>query len=149
MVFCVDEFRPLNLQPRPGRRENKEPGRAPRRRMRATYTRLAGVRHLFAAYGAGRGQAYVHIKLRKTRARFLEFCRYLCTLYPSSTQDRDHLRQLQPPPGHQAGHQGRDVGHGGQRRDRLYADEFILVSRTEAQFTALRYFALALRTVKN
>ena len=155
MIFCVDEFGPLNLQPRPGRQwtavsgKGKEPGRAPRPRMRATYTRTSGVRHLFAAYELGEDKLHGHIKPRKTRARFLEFCRYLCTLYPSSTQDRDHLRQLQPPPGHQAGHQGRDVGHGGQRRDRLYADEFILVSRTEAQFTALRYFALALRTVKN
>ena len=27
-----------------------------------------------------------HIKPRKTRARFLEFCRYLRSLYPSSTR---------------------------------------------------------------
>jgi len=45
VIFCVDEFRPLNLQPRPGRQraaaggKTKEPGRAPRRRMRVTYTR--------------------------------------------------------------------------------------------------------------
>ena len=37
---------------------------------------------------------------------------------------------------------GRDLGEGEQRRDRLYADEFVLVNRIEAQFTALRYFAL-------
>ena len=55
VVFCVDEFGPLGLQPRPGRQwaavsgKGKEPGRAPRPRMRATYTRTAGVRHLFAA----------------------------------------------------------------------------------------------------
>ncbi len=55
VVICVDEFGPLNLQPRPGRQwaavsgQNKQPGRAPRRRRRATYTRTAGVRHLFAA----------------------------------------------------------------------------------------------------
>jgi transposase len=42
VVLCVDEFGPLNLQPRPGRQwaaiggKGKEPGRAPRRRMRAT-----------------------------------------------------------------------------------------------------------------
>ena len=39
MIFCVDEFGPLNLQPRPGRQwaavsgKGKEPGRAPRPRM--------------------------------------------------------------------------------------------------------------------
>jgi two-component system sensor histidine kinase KdpD len=29
---------------------------------------------------------------------------------------------------------------GGQRRGRLYDDEFVLVNHIEAQFTALRYF---------
>jgi hypothetical protein len=59
VVFCVDELGPLNLQPRPGRQwaavsgKSKEPGRAPRPRMRATYTRTAGVRHLLAAYELG------------------------------------------------------------------------------------------------
>jgi transposase len=86
VVFCVDEFGPLNLQPRPGRQwapvsgKNKEPGRAPRRRLRATYKRTAGVRHLFAAYELGEDKLYGHIKPRKTRTRFLEFCRYLRSL---------------------------------------------------------------------
>ena len=45
VIFCPDESRPLNLQPRPGRQraatsgKGKEPGRAPRRRPRATYKR--------------------------------------------------------------------------------------------------------------
>jgi hypothetical protein len=56
VVFCVDEFGPLNLQPRPGWQwaavsgKNAEPGRAPRPRRRATKSRTAGVRHLFAAW---------------------------------------------------------------------------------------------------
>ena len=88
VVICADEFGPLNLQPRPGRQwaaiggKGKEPGRPPRRRMRATYTRTQGVRHLFAAYDLGEDKLYGHIKPRKTRARFLEFCRYLRSLYP-------------------------------------------------------------------
>jgi transposase len=59
VIFCLDEFGPLNLQPRPGRQwaavggKHKEPGRARRRRLRATYTRTAGVRHLFAALELG------------------------------------------------------------------------------------------------
>jgi hypothetical protein len=79
---------PLNLQPRPGRQwapvsgKNKEPGRAPRRRMRAACTRTAGVRHLFAACELGEDKLFGHIKPRKTRTRFLEFCRYLRSLYP-------------------------------------------------------------------
>ena len=92
VIFCVDEFGPLNLQPRPGRQwaaiggKGKEPGRAPRPRMRATYTRKARVRHLFAACELGEDKLYGHIKPRKTRARFLEFCRYLRSLYPVTSR---------------------------------------------------------------
>ena len=88
VVVCVDEFGPLNLQPRPGRQwaaisgNAKEPGREPRPRMRATYNRTGGVRHLFAAYDLGRDRLYGHIKPRKTRTRFLEFCQYVRNLYP-------------------------------------------------------------------
>ncbi len=92
VIFCVDEFGPLNLQPRPGRQwaavsgKSKEPGREPRPRMRATYTRTEGVRHLFAAYKLGEDKLFGHVKPRKTRARFLEFCRYLRSLYPAATR---------------------------------------------------------------
>jgi hypothetical protein len=88
----VDEFGPLNLQPRPGRQwaavsgKRKEPGRAPRPRLRATYTRTAGVRHLFAAYELGEDKLFGHIKPHKTRGRFLEFCRYLRSLYPADVR---------------------------------------------------------------
>ena len=90
----MDEFGPLNLQPHPGRQwaavsgKGKEPGRAPRPRMRATYTRTAGVRHLFAAYDLGDDKLYGHVKPRKTRARFLAFCRYLRSLHPPSSGSR-------------------------------------------------------------
>jgi transposase len=55
VIFCVDEFGPLNLQPRPGRQwaaiggKYKEPGRAPRWRLRAT-----GGRHVTVAPETGR-----------------------------------------------------------------------------------------------
>jgi hypothetical protein len=61
------------------------------------------VRHLFAAYELGEDKLYGQIKPRKTRTRFLEFCRYLRSLYPAGCS---------------------------------------WLSRIEAQFTALRYFAL-------
>jgi hypothetical protein len=50
--------------------------------MRATYTRTQGVRHLFAAYDLSRDKLYGHVKDRKTRREFLEFCRYIRSLYP-------------------------------------------------------------------
>ena len=88
VVLCLDEFGPLNLQPHPGRHwaerggKHKDPSRGPRPRRRATYTRPHGVRHLFAAYDLGRDKLYGHIKPKKNRTRFLEFCRYLRSLYP-------------------------------------------------------------------
>jgi hypothetical protein len=88
VIFCVDEFGPLNLQPGPGRQwapvsgKGRDPARAPRRRMRATYHRTEGVRHLLAAYELGEDKLFGHVKPRKTRTRFLEFCRYLRSLYP-------------------------------------------------------------------
>ena len=88
VVFCVDEFGPLNLQPRPGRQWARrggiarEPGEAPRRRLRATYHRTGGVLHLFAALELGSDTMYAHIKKRKRRGAFLQFCRYLRSLHP-------------------------------------------------------------------
>src|SRR5690242_14738274 len=88
VVFCLDEFVPLNLQPHPGRQwaerggKHKDPQREPRPRRRATYTRRHGVRHLFAAYDLGKDRLYGHIKPKKNRIRLLESCRYLRSLYP-------------------------------------------------------------------
>lgn len=44
------------------------------------------MRHLFAAYELGEDKLFGHVKPRKTRARFLEFCRYLRSLYPPSVR---------------------------------------------------------------
>lgn len=87
VVFCMDEFGPLNLQPHPGRQwaelggKHKDPERDPRLRRRATYTRPYGVRHLFAAYDLGKNKLYGHIKKTKNRSKFPEFCRYMRSLY--------------------------------------------------------------------
>ncbi len=89
VVICMDEFGPLNLLPRPGKqwapmavKGGEAAGTSRRRRRRATYTRTKGVRHLMAAYDLGRDKIYGHIKMNKDRSTFLEFCRYLRTLYP-------------------------------------------------------------------
>ena len=88
VIFCMDEFGPLNLIPHPGRQwaerggRHKDPDREPRRRRRATYNRYGGVRHLFAALDLAKDKLYGHIKPVKRRTQFLEFCRYLRTLYP-------------------------------------------------------------------
>jgi hypothetical protein len=147
VVFCVDEFGLLNLQPRPGRHwaaiggKSKEPGRAPRPRLRATYTRTAGVRHLFAAYDLHEDKLYGHIKPRKTRARFMQFCRYLRSLYPPATRIAIICDNYSPYLTTAQRRPGRDMGHGEQRRTRLHPDQFVLV-KPHPRFTALRYFAL-------
>jgi hypothetical protein len=81
--------------------KGKEPGRAPRPRLRAAYTRKAGVRHLFAACELGEDKLYGRIKPRKTRARFLEFCRYLRSLHPSSARIAVICDNFQPQGGGQ------------------------------------------------
>jgi transposase len=148
VIFCVDEFGPLNLQPRPGRQwaaiggKGKEPGRAPRPRLRATYTRTAGVRHLFAAYELGEDKLYGHIKPRKTRARFLEFCRYLRSLYPVTTRIAIICDNFSP---HLTTAKDTRVGTWAKAANVEIAytpTNSSWLNRIEAQFTALRYFTL-------
>jgi len=144
----VDEFGPLNLQPRPGRQwaavsgKGKEPGRAPRPRMRATYTRTAGVRHLFAAYELGEDKLFGHIKPRKNRARFLEFCRYLRSLYPPHVRIAIICDNFSP---HLTTRKDKRVGQWAAANNTEIAytpTNSSWLNRIEAQFTALRYFAL-------
>jgi transposase len=97
VIFCMDEFGPLNLQPHPGRQwaersgRHKDPDRDPRPRRRATYTRPHGVRHLFGAYDLAKDQLYGHIKKTKNRSKFLEFCRYLRSLHPMDLASRSSV----------------------------------------------------------
>jgi transposase len=148
VIFCVDEFGSLNLQPRPGRHwaaisgKNAEPGRAPRPRMRATYHRTGGIRHLFAAYELGQDKLYGHIKPCKTRARFLEFCRYLRSLYPLDVRIAIICDNFSP---------HLTTAKDGRIGDWATANNTELaytpagsswLNRIEAQLTALRYFTL-------
>lgn len=73
-VICVDEFGPLNLQPRPGR--GWFPRRRPRR-LRATYNRTQGVRHMLAALDLATGKIYYRIRDRKRSIEFLAFLKTL------------------------------------------------------------------------
>ena len=61
-VLCADEFGPLNLQPRPGRawRAAGHPAR-----LRATYRRTRGVRHMIAALDLATGKMTYRIGERK------------------------------------------------------------------------------------
>ena len=79
--ICVDEFGPLNLQPRsghclagPGKRLD---------RLRATYHRGGGVRHLLAAYDLETDRLFGIFSARKTWREFLKFLKWLRHRYPS------------------------------------------------------------------
>lgn len=62
-VLCLDEFGPLNLQPRLG--HGWHPMHRPVR-FRATFSRHAGVRHLLAAYDPSDGTLLGHLRDHKT-----------------------------------------------------------------------------------
>lgn len=79
-VICVDEFGPLNLQPRPGR--GWFPTGQPRR-LRATYTRTGGVRHMFAALDLTSGQMFYRFRDHKRWPEFLDFCKQLRRRFPA------------------------------------------------------------------
>jgi transposase len=79
-VICVDEFGPLNLQPRPGR--GWFPSARPAR-LRATYHRTGGVRHMFAALDLASGQMFYRFRDRKRWQEFLAFLRQLRARFPT------------------------------------------------------------------
>ena len=148
VVFCMDEFGPLNLQPHPGRQwaprvTGSGSTAAPRRRRRrATYTRPHGVRHLLAGYDLSTDRLYGHVKTRKSRTEFLSFCRYLRSLHPADVRIAIVLDNFSP---HLSTTADTRVG------DWALANNVELayvpfygswLNRIEAQFAALRYFAL-------
>ncbi len=73
-MLCLDEFGPLNLQPRLG--HGWHPLTKPAR-FRATYKRTAGVRQLVAAYDPATGALYGHLHDRKTWRQIRELLRSL------------------------------------------------------------------------
>jgi transposase len=148
VVICLDEFGPLNLQPHPGRQwaaaaaGKGDPARPRRRRRRATYKRPHGVRHLLAGYDLSTDRLYGHVKTRKGRTEFLAFCRYLRSLHPPETRIAIVLDNFSP---HLSTRTDDRVGQwaAANNVELAYVPFYgSWLNRIEAQFTALRYFAL-------
>ena len=148
VVICMDEFGPLNLQPHPGRQwapvaaGKGDPAAPRRRRMRATYTRPHGVRHLLAGYDLSTNKLYGHVKVRKGRTEFLAFCRYLRSLHPPEVRIAIVLDNFSP---HLSTKKDARVGEwaAANNVELAYVPFYgSWLNRIEAQFTALRYFAL-------
>jgi len=148
VVICFDEFGPLNLQPHPGRQGAPAavgPGsqdQPRRRRRRATYKRPHGVRHLLAGYDLSTDRLYGHVVSRKGRTEFLAFCRYLRSLYPDHVRIAIVLDNFSP---HLSTPVDTRVGDWAKANnvELAYVPFYgSWLNRIEAQFTALRYFAL-------
>ncbi|QUH01842.1 IS630 family transposase [Saccharopolyspora erythraea] len=148
VVFSMDEFGPLNLQPHPGRQwaerggKHKDPGRDPRPRQRATYTRPHGVRHLLAALDLATDRMYGHVKTSKKRTQFLQFCRYLRGLYPPKVRIAIVCDNASP---HLSTRIDTRVSVWAEANNVEIAytpTNSSWINRIEAQFTALRYFTL-------
>jgi transposase len=150
IVFCMDEFGPLSLLPRPGKqwapaatKAAKGSDRAPRRRRRrATYTRAQGVRHLMAALNLMTDHMFGHVKTNKNRTTFLAFCRYLRSLYPPEVRIAIAMDNFSP---HLSTKKDQRVGIWATENNVELAyvpTNASWLNRIECQFTALRYFTL-------
>ena len=148
VVICMDEFGPLNLQPHPGKQwapvaaGRGDPDMPRRRRMRATYTRPHGVRHLMAGYDLSTDRLYGHVVTKKHRTAFLAFCRHLRSLHPLDVRIAIVLDNFSP---HLSTRTDTRVAVWAKANNvELAYTPFYgsWLNRIEAQFTALRYFAL-------
>jgi transposase len=148
VVICMDEFGPLNPMPHPGKQwapvaAGKGSTQAPRRRTRrATYNRPHGVRHLMAGYDLNKDKVYGHITKHKGRSEFLTFCRYLRSLHPAEVRIAIVLDNFIP---HRSTKTDTRVGDwaAANNVELAYVPFYgSWLNRIEAQFTALRYFAL-------
>lgn len=132
-VICVDEFGPLNLQPRHGRGWGRK-GKP--RRIRATYTRPHGVRHLLGALDLATGKILYRIRARK---RWREFLAFLKVLRGRFTERLYIVVDNFSP------HRRREVREWAEANDvelvflPTYAS---WLNWIECEFAALRYFAL-------
>jgi transposase len=148
VVICFDEFGPLNLQPHPGKQwaptaagggDTRQPRR---RRRRATFTRPHGVRHLLAGYDLSTDRLYGHVKTHKGRTEFLAFCRYLRALHAPEVRIAIVLDNFSP---HRSTKKDQRIGDWAEANnvELAYVPFYASwLNRIEAQFTALRYFAL-------
>jgi transposase len=148
VVLCMDEFGPLNLQPHPGKQwaavaAGRGDTNAPRRRRRrATYTRPHGVRHLMAGYDLSTDRLYGHVTTRKSRTEFLAFVRYLRALYPPEVRIAIVLDNFSPHLATKTDHRVSEWAENNNVELAYTPTYTSWLNRIEAQFQALRYFAL-------
>jgi transposase len=133
--LCVDEFGPMNLQPRHGQCYARD-GRV--QRLRATYKRHGGVRHFLAFYDMETDRLYGQFTWHKTWVEFLGFLKWVRRRYPSTQVLHMVLDNYGP-------HLKAEVrAWAATHRVRFYftPTEASWLNRIESHFTALKKFAL-------
>ncbi len=97
---------------------------------------------MFAALDLAKDKLYGHVKKTKTRTKFLEFCRYLRTLYSPEVRIAIVVDNFSP---HLTTRRDTRVGGWAAANNVGIAytpTNSSWLNRIEAQFTALRYFTL-------
>jgi transposase len=135
--LSVDEFGPLNLQPRHGHCLACG-GKQRVRRLRATYTRKGGVRHFLAYYDLETDRLVGQFTARKTWVQFLAFLKWLRWHYPVTERLHIVLDNYGP-------HTKLEVRRWAVTHNiRLYftPTQASWLNRIESHFAALKKFAL-------
>jgi hypothetical protein len=117
VVLCVDEKSGIQALDRSQPVLPMMPG-VPERRSH-DYVRH-GTTDLFAAFNIADGTVICQLRRHHRAAEFKKFLARIDKNVPAGLD-------VQPAPDHQARRPGRDLGGGEQCRDRLHADEFVLV----------------------
>lgn len=134
--LCVDEFGPLNLQPRHGhcyKGPNKHVTR-----LRATYNRKSGIRHFLAFYDLETDRLYGRLTQHKTAKDMLSFLRWVRLRYPRGQKLHIVMDNYSP-------HITAEVLTWAKTHNvRFYLTPTngSWLNRIESQFTALKKFAL-------
>ena len=134
--LCIDEFGPLNLQPRHGHCLTG-PGKRVER-LRATYSRKGGVRHFLAFYDLETDRLYGRFFARKTWVEFLALLKWVRRRYRGAQTLHVVLDNYGP-------HLKTEVrAWAAAHNIRFYftPTEASWLNRIESHFTALKKFAL-------
>lgn len=134
--ICVDEFGPLNLQPRPGR--CAVGGKKGVERHRATYSRHGGVRNFLAAYDIETDHLFGTFEASKTWHEFLKFLKWLRRRYRSN--ETLHIVMDNYSPHLKA--EVKDWAKQHNIRFYLTPTNASWLNRIESHFTALKEFSL-------
>lgn len=133
--LCIDEFGPLNLQPRHGMHYART-GHVDR--LRATYSRQGGVRHMYGLLDLERNTLLGRFVRRKNWVSFLEFLKWMRGQY----RPKEVLHIVLDNAGYHA--KAQVLAWAAEHRIRFYwtPTEASWINRIECHFTAMKKFAL-------